>query len=178
MVLNSIKFAAASKSNKGAQETGLFLSLTQYYDLYDFATVDALSYFGNFTVRGNLDCYNQAHIVATSPAIDNLTDADLSDWGCSVHQAFSTYPTQGRNGFQALAIADGITGIGTQNFAGDHFGVPYIISRGATPAGCGDGKWDQDLGEECDDGNIRGKQLQHRIPSDTGSTSTALRLPF
>ena len=72
-----------------------------------------------------------------------------------MHEAFASYPTTGRAGFQGLAIADGVTGIGTQNYGDGHFGLPYIISRGATPAGCGDGKWDPLVGEECDDGNIK-----------------------
>ena len=94
------------------------------------------------------------HFFTLTSMQGNLTDTYLSNWDCSVHEAFSSYPTSGKDGFQALAIADGITGIGTQNFAGGVFGLPYIISRGATPAGCGDGNWDKDLGEECDDGNI------------------------
>jgi cysteine-rich repeat protein len=109
--------------------------------------------FGDFTVRGNLDCYNVAHIVASSPALGSLDDAALSDWSCSVHEAFSQYPSLGINGFQALAIAKDIIGDGSQTFGDGTIGLPYIISRGATPAGCGDGKWDEALGEECDDGN-------------------------
>lgn len=100
-----------------------------------------------------MDCYDDAHIVATSPAIGTLTDAALSDWSCSVHEAFSNYPKTGLGGFQALAIAKGIIGVGSQTFGDGTIGLPYIISRGATPAGCGDGKWDPSLFEECDDGN-------------------------
>ena len=72
MIYNSIKFAVAGKSTKGTQWTGLYLSLTQYYDYDDFANVNALKYFGNFTVRGNLDCYNQVKTVASSPALVSL----------------------------------------------------------------------------------------------------------
>ncbi|KAH0555802.1 hypothetical protein GP486_006252, partial [Trichoglossum hirsutum] len=109
--------------------------------------------FGDFTVRGNLDCYNNAHIVASSPALGSLDDTALSNWSCSVHEAFSQYPSLGVNGFQALAIAKDIIGDGSQTFGDGTIGLPYILSRGATPAGCGDGKWDASLGEECDDGN-------------------------
>ena len=126
--------------------------------MYDSITgptvVDALSYFGDFEVSGNLNCYDSVHIVASSPAIDTLTDADLSNWSCSVHEAFSKFPSVGLNGFQALAIADGVVAPGTQTYGDGHSGLPYIISRGATPAGCGDGHWDPSLGEECDDGNV------------------------
>ena len=115
----------------------------------------ALSYFGDFTVRGNLDCYNNAYIVATSPAIGTLDNEALSNWGCSVHEAFSKYPTEGLGGFQALAIAKDIIGEGSKPFDGGVVGLPYIISRGATPDGCGNGFWNKDLGEECDDGNTK-----------------------
>ena len=98
-------------------------------------------------------CYDQAHIVGSSPALGSLSDTDLSNWGCSVHEAFSSYPAVGVNGFQALVIADGVINDGSQTFADGHTGLPYIVSRGATPIGCGDGKWDASLGEECDDGN-------------------------
>lgn len=155
MIRNSIQFAVAGKSSSGDQQTGLYFCLSTYYNFDDTTTVPSLSYFGDFTVRGNLDCYNDAHIVASSPVIDSLTDDDLSNWECSVHEAFNSYPSTGLKGFEALAIADGVTGPGTQNFANGHYGVPYILSRGATPAGCGDGKWDKSLGEECDDGNTK-----------------------
>lgn len=114
-----------------------------------------LSYFGDFTVRGNLDCYNKVHLVASSDAMASLDDASLSDWSCSVHEAFASYPSVGTNGFQALAIAQDILGVGSQTFGDKSVGLPYIISRGATPAKCGDGVWDKDLGEECDDGNTK-----------------------
>lgn len=117
----------------------------------------ALSYFGTFEVfgqdTGGIGGYDDIHIVATSPAIDTLTDEALSNWGFSTHEAFSSYPSVGQNGFQALAIADGVITTGTQNYGDGHSGLPYILSRGATPAGCGDGKFDPSLGEECDDGN-------------------------
>jgi cysteine-rich repeat protein len=112
-----------------------------------------LSHFGNFTVRGNLDCYDKAHLVASSPALYSLNDTALSNWGCSVHEAFSSYPTTGKTDFQALAIAQDVLGEGSQSFGDGSVGLPYIISHGATPAACGDGHWDEAYGEECDDGN-------------------------
>jgi hypothetical protein len=151
LIDHSIKFAASGTG------TGLYFSLSQYYDSIAVSNVDALAYFGTFEVRGQLSCYDKVHIVASSPSIDTLTDAYLSNWGCSVHEAFSIFPSVGLNGFQAIAIADGVVAPGTQQFAGGHTGLPYIITRGATPAGCGDGNWDGPLGEECDDGSQNGK---------------------
>jgi cysteine-rich repeat protein len=124
------------------------------YTNIESATVESLSYFGDFKVRGQLSCYNNVHVVASHPAIGTLDDAALSDWSCSVHEAFSAYPTDGIGGFQALAIAKDIVGEGSKPFEGGIIGLPYIISRGATPDGCGNGKWDPTLDEECDDGNV------------------------
>ncbi|KAF2676428.1 hypothetical protein K458DRAFT_437312 [Lentithecium fluviatile CBS 122367] len=154
LIDNSIKFAAAGTTPAGVPQTGLYFALSCYYEDEDSAKVEALSYFGDFTVRGNLDCYNKVHLVASSGAMDSLDDASLSDWSCSVHEAFSSYPSVGTNGFQALAIAQDIMGVGSQTFGDGTVGLPYILSRGATPAKCGDGVWDEEFGEECDDGNI------------------------
>jgi cysteine-rich repeat protein len=147
LIDNAIKFAAAGAS------TGLYFALSHYYDTVDNAIVTSLSEFGDFEVRGNLQCYNVAHIVATSPALATLTDAALSNWDCSVHEAFSVYPQTGLGSFQALAIAKDIIGAGSQTFGDGTVGLPYIISRGATPAACGNGIFEPQFGEECDDGN-------------------------
>ncbi|KKY31522.1 hypothetical protein UCDDA912_g08534 [Diaporthe ampelina] len=136
--------------------TGLYFALSCYYDSVDSATVDSLSYFGTITVRGRLACYNDAHLVAGSTALNTLDDAALSDWSCSVHEVFSSYPTTGVFGFVPLAIAQGATGDGQEDFADGSNGVPYIIVKGAVPDGCGDGVWDASLEEECDDGTLNG----------------------
>jgi len=151
LIDNSVRFAASGSG------TGLYFALSCYYHDAKTASVDVLSEFGKFTVRGDLGCYNDAHIVATSEAMTSLTDASLSNWRCSVHEAFAEYPTSGRGGFQALAIAKGILGVGSQNFADETRGLPYIISRGATPTGCGDGKYEPKFNEECDHGSNNGK---------------------
>jgi cysteine-rich repeat protein len=153
LIDDAIKFAAAGVSPTGQSQTGLYFALSHYYDTVDNATVTPLSYFGDFEVRGNLNCYDNSHLVASSPAIAGLTDDSLSNWSCSVHEAFTAFPTVGLNGFQTLAIAKDIAGEGSQTFGDGSMGLPYIISRGATPAGCGNGIWEPQLGEECDDGN-------------------------
>ncbi|KAF2727637.1 hypothetical protein EJ04DRAFT_478718 [Polyplosphaeria fusca] len=153
LIDNSLKFAAAGTTPAGVPQTGLYFSLSCYYEDEESSAVSALSYFGDFTVRGNLDCYNKVHLVAHSDAMDSLDDEALSGWSCSVHEAFASYPSVGTNGFQALAIAQDIFGVGSQTFGDGTVGLPYIISRGATPAKCGDGVWDEEFGEECDDGN-------------------------
>jgi len=127
----------------------------------------SLSGFGTFEVEGNLtgSCYNEAHIVASSPALASLTDTALSNWTCSVHEAFTSYPSSGPTSFEALAIARNILGPGSQTFGDGSVGIPYIISRGATPFGCGNGHWEPGLGEDCDDGSLNG------TPGDPCSSS-------
>lgn len=147
---DGVKFAASGNG------TGLYFALSCYYDAVDSATVDSLSEFGTITVRGNLACYNDAHVVANSSALGSLDDAALSDWSCSVHEVFTSYPTTGLYGFEPLAIAEGATGDGLKDFADGTSGIPYIIVKGATPAGCGDGVWDPSLDEECDEGVLNG----------------------
>ncbi|KAF1926378.1 uncharacterized protein M421DRAFT_67576 [Didymella exigua CBS 183.55] len=151
LISNAVRFAATGRSSPST--TGFYLVLSRIYNNVDNATVDVLSRFGDFIIRGNLDCYDKAHLVASSPALDSLNDTALSNWACSVHEAFASYPTTGRIDFQALAIAQDVLVDGSQEFGDGSVGLPYIISHGATPAACGDGQWDELYGEECDDGN-------------------------
>lgn len=150
LIQKAVKFAASGTG------TGLYFCLSCYYNDVDTADVAALTPFGTFTVRGKLGCYNNAHIVAGSPAIDGLTDTSLSGWSCSVHEAFASYPMAGVGGFQGLAIAKDILGLGSQTYGDGSMGLPYIISRGAIPAGCGNGKFEPSVGEECDHGSANG----------------------
>lgn len=150
LIDDAVQFSASGNG------TGLYFALSCYYDSVAASTVEALSYFGTITVRGQLACYNDAHLVANSSALGKLDDAALSDWSCSVHEVFTSYPTTGLFGFEPLAIAEGATGDGQRDFADGSNGIPYIIVKGATPAGCGDGVWDPLLEEECDDGPLNG----------------------
>ncbi len=125
-----IKFVLAD-----ATKTGFYCSLSCYYhDTPLLTPVPLLSGLpnipGGFTVRG-VGCYNNAHIVATHPAFTatGVTDATLSNWSCSVHEAFDTWPTAGINPFLVLAIAQDI---GSSYTAPDGtVGTPYILARGA-----------------------------------------------
>src|SRR5205085_12558488 len=87
-------------------KTGAFISLSCYYHGTAANTpvplLDGLGA-GPFTVTG-VGCFNDAHIVATSDALTGLTDATLSNWSCSVHEAFDSWPTLA---FDVLAIAKG-----------------------------------------------------------------------
>ena len=133
-----------------AGQTGAYISLSCYYDSSTPTVVTLLAPFGVFTVEGNLDCYDDSHIVAVHPALAGSTDATLSNWGCSVHEVFRTFPSAT---FLPLAIAENIAGTGNLTFADGTNGVPYILASGGgvTPVLCGNGIVQPP--EQCDDGN-------------------------
>lgn len=83
---------------------------------------------GGFTVIGAsfLPGLNNVHIVATHPALAGLTDADLSNWGNSVHEGFVDWPFQ----FESLAVA--LDGSGSYVAPDGSVGYPYILARGVT----------------------------------------------
>ncbi|MGI8684863.1 MAG: hypothetical protein ACR2MO_07220 [Acidimicrobiales bacterium] len=115
---------AAAFTVAQAGKTGAYISLSCYYHGTAPGTpVPLLSGFGTFTATG-VGCFNDAHIVATHPALTGLTDATLSNWGCSVHEGFDSWPVS----FEVLAIAEGI---GAAFTASDGtVGTPYILARG------------------------------------------------
>ena len=142
----SIKFAADEPT-----KTGAYISLSCYYYSAGAATpVPVLDPFGTFTVFGQFlfsSCPANSHIVAVHPALSGITDATLSNWGCSTHEAFDTFPSD----FLVLAIN---SDIGSTFTAPDGtVGGPYILARGETlsPILCGNGILETT--EECDDGN-------------------------
>ncbi|MBW8042076.1 MAG: hypothetical protein FVQ85_19035 [Planctomycetes bacterium] len=117
-----IEFATDDPNTVGA-----YITLSCYYHgtaaLTPVPFLDGLSNLGTFTVTG-VGCYNDAHIVATHPALSGLTDSALSGWGCSVHEAFDTWPPD----FIVLAIAKGAGGTYTADDG--TVGIPYILARG------------------------------------------------
>jgi cysteine-rich repeat protein len=130
-------------------KTGLMVSLScYYYSAADGTPITVLEQLGSFTVRG-LGGLEDIHIVATHPALAGTTDASLSNWGASTHEAFDSFPSS----FIPLAIARNVGGPGALSFADGSTGVPYILARGETlsPIFCGNGIVEDT--EECDDGN-------------------------
>jgi Ca2+-binding RTX toxin-like protein len=116
------KAAAFSVAESG--KTGAYISLSCYYHGRDPGTpVPLLDGFGNFTATG-VGCFNDAHIVATHAALSGLTDDTLSNWSCSVHEAFDAWPVS----FEVLAIAEGIGAVYTA--PDGTVGTPYILARG------------------------------------------------
>jgi cysteine-rich repeat protein len=123
-----------------------------YYRATSGTPVNLLDPFGSFTTgmfaaRGfNGDA---VHKVADHPALADLTDAYLSNWGQSTRNVFETFTTN----FLPLFIALDAPDPGIVSFPDGTSGVSYILARGAdlVPVLCDDGN--VDVGEECDDGN-------------------------
>jgi hypothetical protein len=123
---NALSEKAVGFATSEVGKTGALISLSCYYHntaaMTPVPLLDGINP-GGFTVTG-VGCYNDAHLVATHPAIAGLTDTQLSNWSCSVHEAFDNWPSD----FAVLAIAKGI---GTVFTATDGtVGTPYILARG------------------------------------------------
>jgi hypothetical protein len=124
LIAHGIDFALAQSG-----KTGAYIDLSCAYGEMPANTpvklLDGLRS-GGFTVDGTPSsvCYNDAHIVATHPALAGLTDADLSGWGCSVHESFDTWPGD----YTVLAMA---RNFGSTFTASDGtVGEPYILASG------------------------------------------------
>ena len=70
---------------------------------------------------------NAAHVVATNPFLSGLTDAALSNWNSSVHDAFTAWPSD----FVPIAIVTDISGPPAYTAPDGVQGDPYILGRGA-----------------------------------------------
>jgi hypothetical protein len=164
---SAVAFAGAA-----ADKTGLMLSLSCYYHDSTGMThpIPVLDQFGTFTSVG-VDCYNDAHIVATHPALGALTDANLSNWSCSVHNGFAAFPSD----FLTLAIAENITGEFSRTYPDGTFGVPYILARGEglvpIGGGCGEVRGDGRLKTNPDFRFVFYKARQEEGKAPTGEIS-------
>jgi hypothetical protein len=164
---SAVAFAGAA-----AGKTGLMASLSCYYHDSSGVThnIPVLDQFGTFTSVG-VDCYNDSHIVATHPALGALTDANLSNWSCSVHNAFAAFPSS----FLTLAIAENISGPYTKTFPDGTFGVPYILARGEglvpIGGGCGEVRGDGRLNTNPDFRYVFSNVKQEEGKKPTGEIS-------
>ena len=108
-------------------KTSAYISLSCYYhETAAHTPVPLLAGLGAFTVTG-VGCFNDAHIVASHPALTGITDATLSNWSCSVHEAFDSWPVAD---FQVLAIARNFSSAFTASDG--TVGTPYILARGVS----------------------------------------------
>lgn len=125
-------YFAANNTTK----TGAFVSLSCYYDGAPVTpqVLPLMDQFGTFMIHGQLGCYNNAHIVATAPGLSGpsvglppvplMLDANLSGWGCSMHEGFDSWPAN----FNVFAIGQNLTNVYSAT-DGTH-GLPYIIVTG------------------------------------------------
>ena len=113
-------------ANAGSGITGLFVELSCYYgntaNPVQVTMLDSLSTQGTFSVFGS-QCHNNTHMVLTHPALTNLTDSILSNWWCSTHEVFDTWPSD----FVVLAIG---RNLGSYLAIDGTVGQPYILARG------------------------------------------------
>lgn len=137
LIQNGIAYAGSAP---GA--TGVYLDLSCTYNGAGAGTpvpiLDGLSTHGSgqFTVVGTGPlnaCGTSVNIVANTGPTTGLSDSDLSDWGCSVHEAFDKFPTD----YTPLSIAPSSSGFPT-SFCGTDVdtrdtacGSPYILISGA-----------------------------------------------
>ena len=113
LTLNAINFAASGSG------TGMYMSLSCYY--FSVATpnaVTALSEFGTFMVQGQGPSSDTVNVIAPAHAVmSGLTNTNMSNWGNSVHEWFTSYPT----GWEPLA----------EETSGVPANRPYIIVKPA-----------------------------------------------
>lgn len=128
---SGIAFATAD-----ATKTGAYITLSCYYWNNQAGSniivgEPMLAGLGAFNVQGISGCFQTVRKVANHPALNSLTSADLSVWGCSVHEAFWACPAS----FTPLAVAEGLGTFVASD--GGAPGQPYILARGQglTPVG-------------------------------------------
>ncbi len=121
-----IKYGIAYATNDaGSGKTGAFIELSCYYNNstpVQVTMLDSLSSQGTFSVFSS-QCHNQVHMVVSHPALTNLTDSILSNWYCSTHEVFDSWPSD----FVVLAIG---RNLGSYLAIDGSIGQPYILVRG------------------------------------------------
>jgi RHS repeat-associated protein len=136
LIENGIAYAGAV-----AGATGVYLDLSCTYNGSGAGTavpiLDGLSAHGagQFTVVGTGPlnaCSTNVNMVANTGPTAGLSDSDLSDWNCSVHEAFDKFPAD----YTPLAIAPSSSGFPISYCGTDvdteatACGSPYILISG------------------------------------------------
>jgi hypothetical protein len=105
----------------GSGDTGLYLTLSCFGGAEPEPLLAGLGTFNTVSTG----CNDDIHIVATHPALGDLEDADLIDWGCSTHEGFTSWPDL----YIPLAIQ--VTDVDPVFTAPDGtMGNPYILATG------------------------------------------------
>lgn len=116
VITSGVKFAVDAE---GA--TGAYITLSCDPGLV--SVLQGLSTVGSFAT-GPAPCGATVDKVADHPALSALTASSLSGWGCSVHETFTSWPSD----FDVLAIA--LDGGGTYTAPDGNHGTPYVLARG------------------------------------------------
>ncbi len=113
-------------------KTGLYLDLSCLYSggmgpgsgvsMQDVPIIDGLG-FGGATVTSSI-CNDSIHIVASAQQLLGITDSDLSNWNCSVHEYFNTWPSA----FVPFGLDTNADPIFTATDGSS--GAPYILGYG------------------------------------------------
>jgi alpha-tubulin suppressor-like RCC1 family protein len=131
LVHQSVQFAGSDP----AAGPGLYVSLSCGYQTATGFPTPLLAGFGDFVVRGLTNCPNDAHKVAEHPTLTGIDDAYLSNWRCSTHEVFDSWPSD----FQPLAIIQDGAPNGTGNVytaADGQSGYVYMLASGVSET-CG-----------------------------------------
>ena len=123
--------------------TGLYYATSCSPDDDATHTLDDLDVFGPITYIANPRSTNPSHLVVQGAPWTDLSDDVIGNMESNAGTLFITFPTD----FEAAVITTSNAG---RAFADQSNGLPFVITRGAVPVGCGDGKWEPLFGEECD----------------------------
>jgi hypothetical protein len=128
---NGIAYAGSVKGATGAY-VDLSCTYTDSEDGTPVPLLDGLSTYGagQFTV-GGAPCEGSIAVIAATGPTEGLSDDDLSNWSCSVHEFFDTFPAD----YTPLALATDpsvpVTYTGTDvSTGGAVSGSPYILISG------------------------------------------------
>ena len=109
---------------------GMYATLSCYFETAGPNTpvpmLDGLAVNG-FRATG-AGCADDAHLVAYHASMSGLSNDDIADWNCSLHEVFSLWPTTAGNKFEVVAIDLDPNGVFTA--ADGTVGRPYILARG------------------------------------------------
>jgi hypothetical protein len=121
LIVNSIAHVVQSTP---PGKTSALIDLSCYYNNAGLNNiVHLLDGFGTFIVRDN-PCFANVHIATPlHPSMNSLSDASLSNWDCSMHALFTTWPLD----FKVIAMSSGTT---SDYLSEDGvLGTPYILAR-------------------------------------------------
>jgi len=120
MIYEFVNFAADDPS----PGPGLFVIMGGAYAGTSGVPFELMAEFGSFSISGSNNG-EDAHIVASHPTLNGLTDSDFANWGNSSHEGFDSWPV----GYEALVmVRDSVTKPYTA--ADGTEGMVYILAKG------------------------------------------------